>query len=85
MNTLTNNDKEKIILHFKDRLLKRYQIKGDKYELQKIFRRRVQSSIKLEVDRRDKNKAIYVTRYQNKKVLFVYNQEIRMVKTALTL
>jgi len=85
MNTLTKNDKETIISHFKNRLLKRYGIKGDKYQLQRVFKKRVQSGVRLQIDKRDKNKAIYVTRYQGKRILFVYNQQIDMVKTALTI
>ncbi len=82
-NVLTDKDKRSIIDHFADRLKQRYGIKGDKYQLQKTFIKHTQKGIKL--SSYDKYKGLYVTRYRGIKVLFIYNCEIKMCKTALTL
>lgn len=84
-NTLTNKDKESIIDHFAYRLKIRYGIEGDKYQLQQTFIKHTQKGVKLMNYRNDRNKGLYVTRYKGIRVLFVYNREIKLCKTALTL
>lgn len=87
MNTVTKQDKQKIINHFAIRLYQRYGVYDNPLKLQQTFKSFVinKKAIKLQTDKRDRNKAFYVTKYKGKKILFVYNNEIKLVKTALVL
>ncbi len=84
INIITQEQREEIIHHFAIKLSQRYKIRGDRYQLQQSFIKRVQNSVKIR-QYKDIHKASYLTRFKGKKVLFVYNREIRLCKTALTL
>lgn len=87
MNIVSKQDKQRIIDHFAIRLYQRYDVYDNPLKLQQTFKSLVinKKAIKLQADKRDSNKAFYVTKYQGKKILFVYNNEIKLVKTALTI
>lgn len=83
-NVLTMHDKETITLHFAGRLYERYNISSNPYKLQNRFQCLVSSGKATKIRTyEDKAKGLYVCMFQGKKILFVYNNQIRMAKTVL--
>ena len=88
---IPHRDREKIISHFQRRLKERYGISEDKISLQRAFKKRLKPAhikrfnTKLVCTYHRVVKKAYTTTYAGQTVLFVYDQEIDLAKTALTL